>query len=259
MGFLRRVLGGHDEPATTSGTSRPYRVFGGPDSLEVVGESHYQDALRQLVGPTNAYVRLSVEAVLLAETDNQYDANAISVWISGLHVGYLGRDEAEVLRPGLLALERTAGSAVALPGVIAGGGDGRPSYGVFLSFDATDFGLASPERPTTRAAGRTGEVRTGLSEAIAGDEADDAYDLGWEDRVPLDRLKAMTFLRQQLAGETEPVSRHFVYSRLEDLLYGARDDLPSALSAFDAVCEAHHADMATIRPALVRTFGGVPL
>lgn len=162
MGFLRRVFGGHDEPTTMSGSTRSYQVFGGPDSLEVVGESHYQDALRRLVGPTNAYVRLAVEAVLLAETDNQYDPNAISVWISGLHVGYLGRDEAEVLRPGLVDLERRAGSAVALPGVIAGGGDGRPSYGVFLGFNATDFGLAAPERPTTRSAGRTGEIRTGL-------------------------------------------------------------------------------------------------
>jgi hypothetical protein len=39
---------------------------------------------------------------LAAEADNPDDANAVSVWVQGLKVGYLSRDDARRYRPGLL-------------------------------------------------------------------------------------------------------------------------------------------------------------
>ena len=77
--------------------------------------------------------------------------------------------------------------------------------------------------------------------------------------VPSHRPQAISFLGEVLRTETEPVSRHFAYAQLEQLLYGARDDFPSALQEYDRTCEAHHADLATIRPALIKALGGLPL
>jgi hypothetical protein len=67
-------------------------------------------------------VRVEVYAVLVAEPDNPYDANAVSVWVQGLKVGYLSRDDARRYRPGLLALEQQHGKPIALGGAIVGGG-----------------------------------------------------------------------------------------------------------------------------------------
>ena len=59
---------------------------------------------------------MDVYVMLLAEDGNPYDANAVSVWIDGLMVGYLPRDEARRLRPGLLALQEREGKPIALEG-----------------------------------------------------------------------------------------------------------------------------------------------
>jgi hypothetical protein len=144
MDFLRRLLGQPDE--TRNSASRPDSVtpnaiFGGPETLVVLGESFYQDALQKIAGHTNEHVRIPVTATLLPEVDNPYDANAISVTIYGLKVGHLSRDDAATFRPGLLELQRRVGAAIALPGVVVGGGKGRPFYGVFLNYDPAAFGL----------------------------------------------------------------------------------------------------------------------
>src|SRR6266542_834455 len=60
----------------------------GNADLDVVGESHYQDSIWQLAGGRRhpeERVHVDVQAaILVAETDNQYDANAVSVWVGGL-------------------------------------------------------------------------------------------------------------------------------------------------------------------------------
>lgn len=124
-------------PALRGASVRPpldVALYGGSHDLEVVGESHYQDAIWRIVGArTTDRVRAEVHTVLVAENDNVYDPNAISVWIDGLKVGYLSRDDAEVYRPGLLALQAREGKSVGLRGVIVGGGireDGPGFLGV---------------------------------------------------------------------------------------------------------------------------------
>jgi hypothetical protein len=102
-------------------------------------------------------------------------------------------------------------------------------------------------------------MRTGFRKAIDQDAANDAFDLGWEYRLPEDRLQAITYIRAKLKTDTQPVSRHFMFARLADRLYQAREQFGSALSEFDEVSRLHDAEMGAIRPALIATFGGLPL
>src|SRR6202044_464792 len=102
------------------------------------GESYRQANLWRLAGGRHrpeAHVRKDVCAMLLAEDGNPHDPNAVSVWISGLMVGYLPRDQARTLRPGLLAAQEREGKPIAVEGVIVKGpmrGDGADRFRVVL-------------------------------------------------------------------------------------------------------------------------------
>jgi hypothetical protein len=167
MGFLCKLLGGGEQapdrqtawapeqrPAWMRDGMEVQLYEGGRVTLEVVGEASYQDNLWRIVGghrSPEGRVREDVFAVLAAEPDNPYDPNAVAVWIQGLKVGYLSRENAQRYRAGLLALEQQHGKPIALAGVIAGGGmraDGPGRLGVFLDHDPADFGL----RPTPTSA-----------------------------------------------------------------------------------------------------------
>jgi hypothetical protein len=125
MGFLRRLLGGAeqspDQRSAWNPDQRPawmrdgmeVQLYEGQETLEVVGEASYQDNLWRIVGgrrSPDGRVREDVCAVLAAEPENPYDASAVAVWIQGLKVGYLSREDAQRYRPGLLALEHEHGS-----------------------------------------------------------------------------------------------------------------------------------------------------
>jgi HIRAN domain len=149
-------------------------LYTGDETLEVVGESHYQDALWRIVGGHRRDpVRYETEAVLELEAGNRHDANAIRVVIHGALVGYLSREDAAAYRPGLLRLMETSPTGrVALGAAIVGGGprsDGIGFLGVFLDHDPADFGLAA------RYAANGPSLRTGFSEAIATDLEDDSW------------------------------------------------------------------------------------
>lgn len=60
-----------------------------------------------------------------------------------------------------------------------------------------------------------------------------------------------------LETETDPLDRHATYVFLEKALYQLRDSDPSAIADFEAASERHHQEMDSIRPAMVREFGGV--
>lgn len=251
-------------PAPEGASARPpldVVLYGGSHDLEVVGESHYQDALWRVVGArTTDRVREEVQAVLVAESDNVYDPNAISVWIDGMKTGYLSREDAEVYRPGLLALQTREGKSIGLRGVIVGGGireDGPGFLGVWMSHDPADFGLLAivpPPAPSMR-----GSMRTGLTEALLTDEEDDSYDLSWLQRLPSDPIGAISRLRELLQHDPDPIDRHFMYCELEERLYRSRDAFSSALADFDEACVRHDAEMDGIRDALLAKFGKVPL
>jgi hypothetical protein len=62
-----------------------------------------------------------------------------------------------------------------------------------------------------------------------------------------------------LVQERDPLCRHYMLSELEHRLYRARATSPAVLDQFDAVCEQHHEEMSSIRPALIERFGVVPV
>jgi hypothetical protein len=232
-------------------------AFPGSETLEVVGESHYQDALWQIVGGRSRHrVRHSIDAVLLPEPDNRQDSNAIRVLVDGHLVGYLSREDASVYRNGLLRLMASCPTGhVALEGQIVGGGprrDGIGFLGVFLDHNPADFGIA-PHYISG------GTLRTGLSEAIATDLEDESYDLAWLNTLSESKDVAIGQLHALLEKESDPIDRHYMLCELETRLYRSRDDRPSALAEFDAICSQHHQEMVTLRPALLNKFGVVPV
>ena len=233
----------------------------GEEDLEVVGEAGYQDNLWRIVGGRRSpegRMREDIFAVLAAEPDNPYDANAVAVWIQGLKVGYLSREDARQYRSGLLALEQQHDRPIALAGVIAGGGmraDGPGRLGVFLEHDPADFGL----RPIPVSPPSGSRMRTGLSDALATDEADDSYDLRWMSDLPVDDLRAIKLLRQLLERETDALDRHFMHTHLQALLYRSREVFASALDEYDQACQQHDAEMDSIRAAFMAKWGQVPV
>ncbi len=75
--------------------------------LAVVGESHYQPALRAVVGTRDVQgfeKAMTTTAALIAEPDNKYDRNAVRVDIDGRPVGHLAREDAVRYQPPLLDL-----------------------------------------------------------------------------------------------------------------------------------------------------------
>jgi hypothetical protein len=129
----------------------------------------------------------------------------------------LSREDARRYQPGLLALEQQHGKPIALAGAIVGGGiqaDGPGRLGVFLDHDPADFGL----RPMAPPRSSGSAMRTGLSDAVATDEADDSYDLSWMGDMPADDLRAIKMLRQLLEHESDAIDRHFMHAHLEALL-----------------------------------------
>jgi hypothetical protein len=257
--FLNRLFRKSSSLETTASVeSVEVTLYAGDDPMEVVGESHYQDALWTIVGgPRADPVHYETQAVLEPEPDNPHDPNAIQVLVEGHLVGYLSREDAAIYRPGLLRLiEASPTGRVALEAQIVGGGprrDGIGFLGVFLDHDPADFGLTP--QPTTN--GRT--LRTGFSDATATDLEDDSYDLSWHPRLPENDVVAIRELRSLLDTESDPIDRHYMLCELEKRLYKSRDSFDSALDEFDAVCRQHHAEMTTIRPALLDKFGVIPV
>ncbi|MFG2167463.1 hypothetical protein [Micromonospora chersina] len=266
MAIFQRWFGGTRRATSVGSPSTmetqppaPVLLPGGED-LEVVGESNYQEALWHVVGArTRERVRCAIHAVLIPETDNPYDPNAISVWVSGSRVGYLSRTDAADYRSGLLALEARHGRRIALSGVVVGGGvrsDGPGMLGVWLSHNPQDFGVVqfvAPE-PVLQLT-----MRTGLSAAAATDVKDDSYDLSWHQDLPVDHLAAIRTLTALLRDDPDPIDRHFMFCELERRLYRSRDTFDSALEQYDEACRQHDAEMDVIRAALFEKFQVIPL
>jgi len=260
VGFLDRVLGRTARPTAANG--RPdvtgATVLPGRETLEVVGESHYQEDLWELAGGRSVdRIRCAVTAVLVPEPENEHDSNAVKVLIEGRLVGYLSREDAVAYVPGLQRLRANHESPIALMGQIVGGGpreDGLGMLGVFLDHNPADFGLR-PSQITY-----IGELRTGFSQAVATDLEDDSYDLSWYEQLSGSQTPGdIVALRELLAAENDPIDRHFMLAELGKCLYKSRDAFSSALDEFDAVCVQHDAEMDRIRPALYDKFGSIPV
>ena len=265
MGLLGRLLGRTQTPVPDAGgrqagiVDRKATLYTGNETLEVVGESHYQEALWSIVGGRRSdRVRHETVAVLIPDPDNQYDPNAIRVVLEGSLVGYLSGEDAPVYLPGLLRLmDSSANRLVALDGIVVGGGqrpDGLGLLGVFLDHNPTDFGIEPRRFRDIRG------FRTGFSEALATDLVDDSYDLSWSLKLSDNDVTAIKQLRTMLVIDPDPIDRHYMMCELEKRLYKSRDAFSSALDEFDLACQQHHSELeSTIRSALCAKFDKVPL
>jgi hypothetical protein len=123
----------------------------GSFSVQIVGESYCQAALKALGGDRRLRGEfVAFTAVLVPDPRNQYDPNAIGVYISqgGPRVGYLSRDDAAKYRD--VGKGLTARKAVGLcRAKLIGGTPDKPSIGVAL--DLAD--------PASTLAAITGDVQ----------------------------------------------------------------------------------------------------
>jgi len=71
----------------------------GKFEVEVVGESHYQDALERICGGRSEEgAEKLCRATLILDGSNPYDAQAVRIDVEGATVGYLSRESARVYR-----------------------------------------------------------------------------------------------------------------------------------------------------------------
>ena len=96
-------------------------------ALDIVGESHYQDALGAIAGSkTEDGVSVRCEATLVLDNANPHDKKAVRVDIARRTVGYLSRENARRYRAGNPNRSQT------VPAMIVGGWDrGRDDEGMF--------------------------------------------------------------------------------------------------------------------------------
>jgi HIRAN domain len=228
-GFFRRLFGSGsvDQPQGRTRSTQAWpnsaqtlRVLDLPDlklagdeldrfGFEVVGESHRQDALRKVVAgqPRNrdGGYRVQSTADLVPEPENAFDPNAVAVYISGLHVGYVPREAAAYVQEPLAAIV-SSGNLPTCDAVVVGGAEGRPSLGVWLDLD-DDIVPLTPEIATQLAQRRqsAGRPWTGESDSprsAAGQHRGKHY-TEWVDDV-----KALK--RHEAYGEAHDLLQHLV-------------------------------------------------
>ncbi len=136
MGLFSWLFGSDERSSITKMQVADITNGPGTYSVDVVGESHYQQALEGICGGrTENSQRLVVEAFLVFEDDNPHDSKAVRIFIQGKTVGYLDRETARSFRKQIGAIRMTGVaakcSAIIVGGWDRGGGD-RGYFGVKL-------------------------------------------------------------------------------------------------------------------------------
>jgi hypothetical protein len=100
----------------------------------VVGESHYQDALRatRKACAIGSDGRPTFTAVLVPERNNPYDSNAVGIHSPVGKLGYLSRENAAEYREVFDEVIRLGYDGGACDAHLTGGEPGKPSFGVVL-------------------------------------------------------------------------------------------------------------------------------
>ena len=161
--MLRKLFGRDKAPTAVSA---PEAIdFSTKDfHLAIVGESHYQEALREVGGREPTGVEFSV--LLLPDPKNPHDENAVRVDESGKRgatIGYLSRSDAEDVGDSIAALLMHKNQVVMCSAKIFGGGPEKPTLGVWLSLDVDALETGRPaeqlraRREPSRRSGSDGE------------------------------------------------------------------------------------------------------
>ncbi|MDF3606336.1 hypothetical protein PE067_09410 [Paracoccus sp. DMF-8] len=133
MGWLSRLFGGEPSPQP----NRSMHLEGdGSFEFDIVGESHYQDALARIVGGrSDESAEFDCIAAIICEDDNPHDENAVAIYINGQKVGHLARPVAAGYRD-MLKKHGWVGWSITADAMIVGGWDrgarGRGDFGVKL-------------------------------------------------------------------------------------------------------------------------------
>lgn len=136
MGLLARLLG------VSSASEEPSfeipRRIGHEERIAIVGESHYQDAIRSACGAKPGEdVGFDCIAELVPEPTNPHDSNAVMVQIEGRCVGYLSRSDARTYGPAIIDGIREQGTGICRA-YIAGRANGETAnLGVWLHLDVS--------------------------------------------------------------------------------------------------------------------------
>jgi hypothetical protein len=136
MSLFSWLSGGGKHMRTT--TEKVANITNAPGTydVDVVGESHYQDALEAICGGRTEHGhRHEAEAYLAPEDDNPHDAKAVRVQIQNRVVGYLDRETARSFRKqmkniGMIGVVAKC-NAIIVGGWDRGAGD-RGHFGVKL-------------------------------------------------------------------------------------------------------------------------------
>jgi hypothetical protein len=136
--FLKRISSsGIESPVALR--SKAGSIFKWPEigeyCFEVVGESHYQKALRKHAGEHGEDgCETYCSALLVPEDHNEYDNKAVRVTVGVDTVGYLSRDDARSFRR-RLSTKKMSGEITGCNAVIKGGymrNGEKMSYGIWL-------------------------------------------------------------------------------------------------------------------------------
>lgn len=110
------------------------RITGGHVcAFDVVGESHYQAALRKLRNSRHMATDNDFIADIVAEPENAHDQTACAVYIEGFKVGYLPRDAAADFHQQIADMGVTGLWRFETKAKLSGGWGDRPMIGVLLS------------------------------------------------------------------------------------------------------------------------------
>ena len=120
VGLFSKLLGTKAETyAIPTGRDVDVALFEGTGSMEVVGESHYQGALKMTWDACNHSGRdrsVDCYAILQPQPDNPYDRSAVGVWsVPGGLSGHLPRQEAARWHRLIADAWRREGKPIAVP------------------------------------------------------------------------------------------------------------------------------------------------
>lgn len=143
MGFLKRLLGNGPGSEPQGGLSPTDERWAedverfGDIRVDVVGESHYQPAIRNACNwKAGIDTQFHCMAELIPEPTNPYDRNAIKVTIDGACVGYLSRQDAVRLGGAIREAVKRQGSGMCRAVIAGHANSDTDNLGVFLHLDA---------------------------------------------------------------------------------------------------------------------------
>lgn len=264
MGFIRGLLSRKDSPGVKripGGLEVSATLSEGDFRLDVVGESHYQDALESIAGGRSEDgANHPTVALLVPEPNNRYDHNAVGVWIDGKQVGYLSRDNAEILQPCILKAISTTHRQVACNARVVGGWDrggrDRGHFGVRLYVDLSDFDVDADDldgdwEEPDRGNGRSGRSapRTGPGTLDGRHYTECADDVRNLRRDGKDEEAERLLLRLVDATEEEAKAQKWgvapwYYEQLA-IIYRKRKDLDAEVRILERFARQPHAPGAT--------------